>query len=533
MISNPKRGIGLGLIAAALAAGGVLGWNWYQHLPKPVMTHYRIKPPALTEYDKQGRAKPRSLRIVIDESAAPVSMIEKPVREGIRLSPSLDGLWTWEDEKTLSFCPKTDWPIDTEFTVNLARHKLLAEQINLDDYRLTVRSAPFAVHIKEAAFYQDPVDPNLKKLVAIVNFSHPVDSGHFADKVELVLGDGLSFQNLGDKPKVTVSYDEFKLNAYIHSAPLAIPKEDSKLKLTLAEGIESIRGGNETAEKLSRVITVPGLYRLKFDNFRMTLVDNERFEPDQVLLIDSSAAVNIATLKDKVEAWLLPEFHPDTPIEQRRNPHQCYVNQVTRDILAASEPVALTRQPSETEFEDVHGYKFHAPVGRTLYVKVRQGVQAFGGYQARTPSMATVAVMLSAGGFETIDYSSLETSHTGDYHVGLYLIRNDRRDQQIGSTDFTLRDFEPDRIKANVKLAEHRADGWLMPEQIKAKVNAMQLFGSPAANRRIDAEMTLSPAIPIFEKFKDFSFISASRINSKRSNRFTRTWRRPRPIAMG
>jgi uncharacterized protein YfaS (alpha-2-macroglobulin family) len=806
--SNPKRSAGLGLVAVILAVSAVLGWNWYRQLPKPVLTHYNIKPPALTEYDEKGRAKPYPFVIEFDESAAPVSMIQKAVPTGITLSPSIEGVWTWDDEQTLSFRPKTDWPIDAEFNVSLAKHNLLAEQIKLDNYHLGFRTAPFTAEIKEASFYQDPIDPNLKKLVATAHFSHPVDSDHFADKVKLVLAGGLSFQGLGGKPESTVSYDEFKLNAYIHSAPLAIPKEDSKLELTLAEGIQSIRGGNETAGKLTQDITVPGLYHLQFDNFRMTLVDNERFEPEQVLLIDSSAAVNVATLKDKVQAWLLPEFNPNTPVEERVYPYHWNDSEVTRDLLAASESVTLTKQPSENEFEQLHGFKFHAPVGRMLYVKVNQGIQAFGGYQARTPSMATVEVQpypkavkllsqgallslngerklaymtrglsgvkieigrllpnqlhhlvdqsnggfaqpdigdyvldtlverfienrplvktefgkpsydsidfanylhdqshatggvfmvklqdydpenpedrhsdvtpdtrfilvtdlgiiakrgvdgsqdvfvqsiaggepvagakvdvvsrngqvvltqttddgghvrfphlsdlqrekkalmyvvshendlsflpinrderkinlsrfdiggldnalspqqlssfvftdrgiyrpgesahigmivrtadwsgslegipleasitdprgleilkqrinLSADGFESIDYNSRETSHTGEYHVGLFLIRNNARDRQIGSAVFKVRDFEPDRIKVNVKLAEQRAEGWITPEQAKAQVTAMQLFGSPANDRRVEAEMTLSPAIPAFEKYKDFSF---------------------------
>lgn len=807
LIANPMRGAGLGLAVIAMTAGGVLGWNWYQQLPKPVLTRYSSTAPALTSYDKQGRAMIHPFIIEFEESAAPVSMIKKAVLEGIKMSPSLEGVWTWDNQRKLSFLPKSDWPVDTEFNVSLARHKLLAEQIKLGEYQLTFRTAPFSAAIKEAAFYQDPVDPNLKKLVATVHFSHPVDSGRFAEKVKLVLSDGLNFQGLGETTKPSVSYDELKLNAFIHSAPLAIPKENSKLELILSEGIQSIRGGNETDDKLSKQITVPGLYRLEFKNFRMTLVDNERFEPDQVMLIDSSAAVSVAALKGKVRAWLLPEFNSDTPIGERKKPYRWHYTQVTRGILAASEPVTLARQPSENDFDEVHGFKFRAPVGRMLYVKVDQGIQAFGGYQARKPAMDTIEVQpypravklmsqgallslngerklafmtrglkgvkieigrllpnqlqhlvdqnsggfadpnvneyrldalverfienrplietefgkpsydsidfagylhdrsqvsggvfmiklqaydpkhpearvdvapdtrfilvtdlgviakhgvdggqdvfvqsiaggepvagakvdvvsrngqvvltqiadagghvhfphlsdlqrekkalmyvvshdndvsflpinrnerkinlsrfdiggldnplspqelsgfvftdrgiyrpgetahigmivrtadwsgllqgvplevsitdprgleivkrrinLPASGFEAIDYSSRETSHTGEYHAGLYLIRNNRRDRQIGSADFRLRDFEPDRIKVNVKLSEHEIDGWMRPEQVKARINAMQLFGSPANNRRVEAEMTLSPAIPAFDKYKDFSF---------------------------
>jgi uncharacterized protein YfaS (alpha-2-macroglobulin family) len=803
---NPKRGaaILLGLLLAATA--GWYGVKWYQSQPKPVLTKYEVKPPAVTTYDENGKASIHPLIVAFNESAAPVSMMGKPVADGIRMHPDFAGEWAWDDDRTLVFRPKSDWPVDAVFDVALDKKKLFAPQVKLEEYSLEFRSAPFKTGISQTEFYQDPVDPNLKKLVATVQFSHPVDTDEFKERVSLKLGGGLSFLGLTDDQKATISFDKFKLQAFIHSAPLAIPTEDTRLSMTLDKGIRSSRGGNKTEAEISRDIIVPGLYSLHFGNIGMTLVDNERYEPEQVLLVGASATVSEAALKDRVRAWLLPEFNPKTPAENRKELYNWYSEEVSRDILAQSQPLTLTALPSADEFEATHSYKFKAPVGRSIYVVVDGGVRAFGGYQSRKPSIATIQVQpypqsvkllsqgallslsgdrklaymarglkgvkveigrllpnqlhhlvdqnhggfatpdvyesvldtlversiderplpenengkptydsldfgtylrektthaggvfmvrlqgydpkhpyntegepdtrfvlvtdlgiiakkavdgsqdvfvqsirsgepvsgakveivgrngqttmtettdagghvrfphlndlrrekqplmimvskdsdvsflpinrydrelnmsrfdvggidnavsaqqlssyaftdrgiyrpgetahigiitrtanwagqlagipleaeitdprglpvlkqrlqLSASGFEGLDYATHDTSATGDYHVGIYLVRNDRREQEIGSASFKVRDFEPDRLKVNASLADRAVEGWIKPEEAVAKVKAMHLFGSPANGRRVESEITLSPTLPAFTRYKEYSF---------------------------
>ena len=75
--------------------------------------------------------------------------------------------------------------MDGAFTVTIARSGAIASHVSLEDYRFKFRSRPFAASIPQSQFYQDPVDPNLKKLVATVAFSHPVDTARFESEVSL------------------------------------------------------------------------------------------------------------------------------------------------------------------------------------------------------------------------------------------------------------------------------------------------------------------------------------------------------------
>jgi len=807
IFATRKRAYTIIISTLLIVGGSYYGWHWYQQLPKPVLTAYQVKAPSVTLYDENGKPVVYPFEIAFAESVAPVNLIGKPVTEGIKLSPKIAGEWSWADEKTLVFRPKADWPVDAKFDVSMDKKKLLAEQVKLDDYDAEFRTAPFSAEFQQAEFYQDPIDPNLKKLVSTVHFSHPVDADDFKSHISIKLGGGLDFLGLGESPKFTVSYDKLKLNAYIHSAPLSIPKEDTELTIKLDKGVRSTRGGNKSDSEISRAITVPGLYSLRINDISMTLVDNERFEPEQILLLGSSANISDTALAGKVHAWLLPEFNPKTPEDKRTEPYHWYETEVTKDILATATPVDLKSVAGEDEYSALHSYKFKAPVGRRLYIKVDAGLQAFGGYVSRNPALAVIEVQpypkavkllsqgallslsgerklgymtrglngvkieigrmlpnqlhhlvdqnysgfaqpnvyddvldtlverfeekrplaesefgkpsydsldfgkylreksshsggvfmiklqgydpknpdnevdatpdtrfilvtdigiiakqgvdgsqdvfvqsiatgqpvanakvdvigrngepamsqstdatghvhfdhlrdlrrekqaimylvtkdsdmsflpinrydrqlnlsrfdiggidnaisgqqlsayaftdrgiyrpgetahiamiartanwsgaldgvpleaevtdprglpvykqrikLSPSGFESFDFASRETSATGDYQVGIYLVTNDQRQQQIGSASFKVRDFEPDRIKVTATLADHVVEGWIKPEEAKARIKAMHLFGSPANDRRVEAEMTLTPSLPAFAKYKDYTF---------------------------
>jgi len=107
------------------------------------------------------------------------------VSEGLGVSPSIAGTWFWVNDQELQFTPRDDWPIDTAFTVRLNKKGFVADQVVLKRYTFTFRSQPFSTRFIQSQFYQDPIDLNLKKVVATVQFSHPVDTSQFEQRVSL------------------------------------------------------------------------------------------------------------------------------------------------------------------------------------------------------------------------------------------------------------------------------------------------------------------------------------------------------------
>ena len=302
-------------------------------------------------------------------------------------------------------------------------------------YRLRARSQPFAAQIVESQFYQDPRNPNLKKLVATVKFSHPVDIEHFDEHVALSAAKDAAYLGLTpDSRHFTVVYDKFRLSAFIHSAALGMPRDDTPMTLTLTRGVRAARGGNDTPEALSAIVVIPGRTSLRFSDARMTVVDNARYEPEQILVMASSSPVVERALIPAVMVRLLPARHPRQAVEDKRPYQWGNPEEIGAEILAASEPVSLTYVAADEGGDTSHGFKFRAPVGRFLHVTVRDGVQGTGGYLAGKPYVATVKVgqyhraltflgqgsLLSLSGEKTIGFLSRDVEQV-DVEIGRVL----------------------------------------------------------------------------------------------------------------
>ena len=389
-VAEDRKRAGAALLALVALIGG---YAWYRSRPKPHYVEFSVTAPALTEYDEKGIKTISPLDIQFNESAAPLKQVEKKVATGVSLTPSFAGTWFWVSDKELRFTPKSDWPVDATFTVHFDKKGFFAGGVLLEDYTADFKSQPFSAKLVSSQFYQDPRDPNLKKLVANVSFSHPVDTDQFEKRVSLAVAKDAEYLGLKpDSRHYTVVYDKFKLAAYIHSAALGMPRDDTPMTVHIDRGIRAARGGNETKERLESVVTIPGRSSLRFSGAQMTLVDNARYEPEQLLLLTSSSPVAEKDLRGKVTLWMLPVRHPQQKPEDKE-PHQWDdYRQVGNDILAKSQRLNITYVPSDALGDINHGFKFLAPVGRYLYVTVPENIQGIGGYISGKPYAATILV---------------------------------------------------------------------------------------------------------------------------------------------
>ncbi len=121
---------------------------------------------------------------------------------------------------------------------------------------------------------------------------------------------------------------------------------------------------------------------------------------------------------------------------------------------------------------------------------------------------------LPATGFDELSFTTSPAAPSGNYTVTAWLpgaktgdddADKDRR--RIGSLDFKVREFEPDRLKIHMTLKASRTVGWVKPEALDgAHVDLQNLFGTPAQNRRVTAQMKLTPWLPSFEGYGDYQF---------------------------
>ena len=236
-----KPGLYLGGAIGLIAVVG-LGC-WLATRPKPVIPGalaVEVHTPEATDYERTP-PKVDSLRLSFSDSAAPIKQVgSAPV--GVAMSPELKGAWTWEDDKTLVFTPSEDWPVKTRYSVELDPKLSLAPKVVLQEHAFEFETAPFKAEVANSEFYQDPQDPALKKAVFELKFSHPVDETELQRRIVLKLADGAATALAA--PKYTVTYDERRLKAWIHSEPLTLPDNGGSVALEVAAGVPSKRGGS-------------------------------------------------------------------------------------------------------------------------------------------------------------------------------------------------------------------------------------------------------------------------------------------------
>jgi uncharacterized protein YfaS (alpha-2-macroglobulin family) len=390
-----RRRLALGIAwgAAAVAmAGGVFGY-WWTHRPRPLELSVSVEPPELTAIEE--KIRPNPLRIRFGGSASRLDRVGKPVAKGVTLDPAVPGEWRFEDDRTLLFRPAQDWGVGQRYRVKLDR-ALFPEFVRLERYALEFDSAPFTARFVRREFYQDPTNPKIRRVVATIAFSHPVDGADLAKRVTLHLGaasKGL-LRLRGTPAPVTLSFDKLKGEAWVQSEPIEIPLDDTPALLAVEAGARAARGGTPLAEEVTASVSIPGLYNFfRVSSIDLRLVRNAQNEPEQALMVHLSAGATEEALTKAVAAWVLPK---DRPAVAGRELAKAYPwhdpAEIGPEILAQATPLKLARIPADRNDAVLHSFKVQVPVGAHLYVRVEKGIQSFGGYVLPRESAAIVRV---------------------------------------------------------------------------------------------------------------------------------------------
>ncbi len=378
---KPVKSLGIITLVAALGAVGWQGWAWYQAQPKPVTVKVTVKAPERTQIED--KLPPNPLSVSFDSSVAPIELVGKTTNAGISVAPKIEGEWKWVAENELRFQPKADWPVGEVYRVSF-NAKAFTPKTLLDKWDFEFSAPQFMVYLNKGEFYQDPINPAMKKVVVSLNFSHPVDAIKLEKNILLKMrGAKSSLLSFGANTiPFVVSYDKLKLNAYIHSAPLSIPADDSVMDVTINEGLKANVGGKPFTTALTASVNIPGLNSLLINEVSPIVVSNTQNEPEQILALIATAAINEKEIATHIKAWVLPRNKLNSTSEELKKPYNWgNTQEITAALLAASTPLALQITPSEIENTETHSFKYKANVGSYIYVQIDKGLKSFGGYQ--------------------------------------------------------------------------------------------------------------------------------------------------------
>jgi uncharacterized protein YfaS (alpha-2-macroglobulin family) len=393
---RPQEFAGGAIAAVLVLVLGWSGWEWYLHRPhppEPDRITFEFKSPGVTDYENADGTPAivvHPAQVVFSGSAAPIERVGKTVLHGISMDPALKGVWTWTDDHTLRFKPAADWPVGAHVDVSFDVAQVFAPHVLMADDHGSFDIPAFAVTAGNGEFYQDPQNPVAKKTIMPVTFNYPVDPAQFEKRISL----GLTGHD-GKHPsplKFTVAYDAAKLKAWIHSQPLSLPRDDDTVMLNLDGGVRSSRGGDGTREPLAMTVHVPGLYSLTIGDVAPTLVNNDKFDPEQVVVVTTSDAVRGSDLGNVAKAWVLPKRKAGVKQDDDEPAYNWNSEQVGEDVLRHAQPLKLELVPTEKEFAELQSFKYHAEPGQRVFIRFAGGLKSFGGYILGQPSSQTFTV---------------------------------------------------------------------------------------------------------------------------------------------
>ncbi len=375
----------------AVGASSWFGYHWWQSRPQPATIDFLVHAPERA--DLKNNAPPNPLAVNFAGSVAPLAQVGKDINQGITISPVIAGHWHWQDDKSLEFRPDKEWPAGQKYEVVFEKN-VVAQQIILARYEFMFDAPAFISTLQSSEFYQDPLDPALKKAVINLQFSHPVDTQSLEKNIQLSLKSKADdVKGAVDLP-FTVTYDKLKLSAFIHSKSLPVPRYDQLVDFNLtgavkAEGSDAVNGS-----PLSAQIVVPGLYNgLEINDVQLTIAPNKLTQQqDQVLVINTTFPVHEKNMADNLSVWLLPKFNPKNQVNKESEPYPWSIEEVSGDVLKLGTRLPLKAVPAEHEFTDVHGFQLQADAGRQLFVIINKDIKSFGGYQLAKTEYRTVTV---------------------------------------------------------------------------------------------------------------------------------------------
>ncbi|MCL2331718.1 MAG: MG2 domain-containing protein [Proteobacteria bacterium] len=287
------------------------------------------------------------------------------LERGARISPFVKGKWTLNDTDGATFAPAHDWPAAQTFTITFDK-KLFGDDVRMARRNVSFATPEFAGNVESFGVYPNVAKGKTVIAVAVVSYNYPLDTKTFADAASMRLdGDGVKF---------SVKYDTFNRVAFITSDAIPVRADPQKLKLII--GRATTIQGNARAQTLSANATIEAEDNFfKISDISTTVADNQRQEPEQLLLLNFTSAANDVKWDDYVVAYLLPQ-HKDSD-EDADSSHQWKSDEIGDEVIAQSEKLPLKRidfANARGVYQYAFSYDVNEKNARYMYVSLKPGL---------------------------------------------------------------------------------------------------------------------------------------------------------------
>jgi alpha-2-macroglobulin len=380
-------------LLALLVVGA--SWAWWTSRPQPQYCSVQVQPPAPPDLVSQ---KSSILRIQFGCSAALMSEVAKTPAKIPELGDDMPGTWTWESDRSLVFKPEAasfekDWKTGEEYSVKLPSG-LLAPHVQIEKSKYSFSPVSLSVQMSDFSFNVDARNPAIRRVSGTAYSNWPLDPESFRKlaKLEFSKSLGALGSTSSDLP-VVMSFNPTYTEAYISTEKLPVPDYGSTVRLVVKGRVDTAAGGNGAVD-FKQASEIPGRKgSFKLAEPSVIYARNERFEPEQALVLTSNLEIETENVAKALRVWTLPVKHPKH-LKEKGNYSWSSFAEVSPEILAQSTLVELEVLPSEAPRSKSHSFRMKKPVeaGRYIYLEVSGGLTALGDYALGDSFLTTLEV---------------------------------------------------------------------------------------------------------------------------------------------
>src|SRR5207248_6486183 len=166
-----------------------------------------------------------------------------------------------------------------------------------------------SIAISQLELYQDPANPKQRQVTATLELSHAVDPGELDRHIQLtMLGGSAVFAPGEPPPHFALTYGLHHRLAYLRSSNVSLPEKEDFMKLTVNSGVRTTQGGAQTHASTEQKIQIPSIATaFQINSSEGNVARNKNGEPEQVLILTTTADISTKDLAKALKIWLLPK----------------------------------------------------------------------------------------------------------------------------------------------------------------------------------------------------------------------------------
>jgi uncharacterized protein YfaS (alpha-2-macroglobulin family) len=376
-----------------LSVGSFYGWKWYEGRPQPRLVTFGIDKPGITS-PEESEVDP--LTIKFSQSVARLEDLNKVITDRIKLKPEIVGTWSWENDQTLKFKPdlktKADWLIGTEYSFEFKK-SLFADHIRLDKFDGEFKTPELLVSQANQEFYIDPKEPKIKKALFHIYFTHPIQIEDLKSHLQMSIA---SESGIGVSRKLnyTIQLNKWANEAHISSEALTIDDRPQTLRLNIEKGYKPKTAGQVSKEEKELKVAIPGrLTAFKIASVDMEVIRNQKYEPEQIILVRTSLDAKSEDVAAKIQMKLLPKNKPAGGIDKEvKNYPWSSASEINEEVEKKLTDIKFTVIPSEHAFSKIHSFKVYTTPDTYAWIEVQKGLQSLGDFVLDEPSSSIVQI---------------------------------------------------------------------------------------------------------------------------------------------